>query len=553
MASRSEASAAGEAGSTPNDSGGRRVFVWTDHHADGRKAAAKICKSLQGVAAAVFLVDAEPDLHDNSDVVDVFLHEREIGGENGAAAVLKALAANTPLFGTTTLQDIDLALLGGAIGETLLDLNVPATPDVIGVFRDPSLVLLTGDSGSGKSLISAYIAAVRITSGETVLWVDADRQGRRRCAARVLGMLNVLIGEEAARRSFIEGMLVYVESLGGTAERRAEASKLVRVVKPGLIVIDALVSAAGEEEVAEGDNSGLRVRFEQRILHGVCAAADGPPPLIVLLGHLGKGIDAKDRHARGWSAALDMVDQHVRVRKRADATTDGETGEYDLESYKDRDGYWRQDGKCIATFTVVRSDDDRWIEVDRRPLRADRDTGVADDRLEKAMVEISLWLEARDEPVTRTEVKREVGGNSELLTSALDALKAAGYIDSKPGSGSRSNARLTWSVRPYRRTTPVEPARRSRGSAAVLGGSENRDESAVPAVPPLYKGELGNDDGLHQISGMIAPSFQGGPDEDPRTETAPIGDRCRLCGGPVNLTPWGSPICAAACGARAMP
>ena len=106
------------------------------------------------------------------------------------------------------------------------------------------------------------------------------------------------------------------------------------------------------------------------------------------------------------------------------------------------------------------------------------------------MAKVSSYLERQHEPVSRSEVERNIVGQGIYVRQAIDELVAGGYADESPGARGARNVTF---VKPY--PTPSDPV------ATPSRQGDHRDPVS-PSVP--YKGDGDGDGVADEVERLLA-------------------------------------------------
>ncbi len=459
---------------TRNDTLNRAAFALGQLVAGGEVDMSDALRSLEAAAGSAGLPTAEAGKTIRS------------GFQSGLEEPRKAPeSANYALDPQTT--KLRLVNLGDPLVETEperdswvpLNLNdLPDTPPVKPDLGGTNLVypgkrhVFSGPPESAKTL-AAYCILIQIARlGGTGILIDFEMGGydaRKR------------LYELGASREEIDRIL-YIEP-----EVPANAERIRRLVafNPELVVIDASAGVYALEGL--DDNKRLdvekvatlyvKVFWRERIAS-------------ILIDHVVKDSETRGRYAIGSERKLGGADVHIGFDVVSPISR-GSAGKYTLTTHKDRGGFLKRGH--IADL-ALESDP----ETHNISWRFTESVVTKDEkghfRNTKKMEQVSNELEGETEPITRAEVKRRVGGNSERCGRAITTLVREGFVTATPGARGSEMLTLT---RPY-------------SEAEDLSLSPDSD-SPVPPIPDLFSSDSGMGD---QLTRSPVPPPSGGTEPE---------------------------------------
>lgn len=336
----------------------------------------------------------------------------------------------------------------------------PITAPFLGIVYESSRVLLSGESGCGKSWYALWLVAVELLEGRSVVYVDTDDMGSARFLAR-LRALGVPDETIAARFLLVRPeRAVTEEGVERVVSAIEDDDQGVR-----LVVVDSFnpaLSLEGLDPLKTTDLDTWFVRFAKPINEAGAA--------LLVLDHIPKGSDnQKGGYAYGAERKRSGVTVHVSM-KALDPFGFGKVGRARLTVEKDRDGFLGPRGTVVGLFEMHAKPDGslvtpRMVEDATRGEDGFRPTGI--------MERVSIFLEGHEgEPVSRKVIEEGVSGRAAYVRQALDVLVAEGNVSEMEGA---RGARLYVLNEAYFEADDFEP----RGRPEVVPA---RDE--VGAIPP---------------------------------------------------------------------
>lgn len=259
-------------------------------------------------------------------------------------------------------------------------------------------------------------------------------------------------GEHATR--------LMLEDLGATPKEIAsvyyvcpegppDEADIEAIVAAGItfVVIDAAAGAydvSGLDDNARKDAEKFARMWVQPLWKRHIATA--------LIDHVVKNAETRGKYAIGSERKLGSVDVHLGLHaiKQLHRGADGLIA---VSTHKDRPGHL---ARPRAAELELRSDPDtNRITWTFRAAEQKKDAAnTTDFRPTHLMEKASRYLENLTEPVSRSQIAREVGGKREWLLVALDHLHQEGCTTETPGA---RGATLVSSLKPYRRETDPFP------------------------------------------------------------------------------------------------
>lgn len=306
-----------------------------------------------------------------------------------------------------------------------------------------------GESESGKSLILQAESARLLNLGEHVLWVDFESD-----AAQVVTMLTTFgASPDAVRERF-----TYVRPDTGLGSLSAQtALDALLENRYALAVIDGVTEALTLLTPSGGTPEEQVVHYVRKLPRRIAKQTGAA---VAQIDHVTKSKDARGRHALGSQHKLNALDGAAYVVEVSQPLGRGMRGEIVLRIAKDRPGHvrpnsgtWRaSDRTQEAARVVVDSTSGEGSVFTVQAPRGLSGQGNLPDvfRPTALMQRVSEYLETLPDPVSLRNVRDNVTGKAEYLSTALDRLVMEGYAERLPGERGSTLHKLN---RPYRESS----------------------------------------------------------------------------------------------------
>jgi AAA domain len=240
--------------------------------------------------------------------------------------------------------------------------------------------------------------------------------------------------------------------------------------KPLLVVIDAAAGAYSLEGLDDNKRQDVE-RFSRNYVtifwrNGIAT---------ILIDHVVKDAETRGRFAIGSERKLGGADVHYGF-EIVKPISRGTHGAYKIVNHKDRAGYMKR-----GHFADVKLDSDPDTHLIEWSFTEPVVTIDAQGKFRNTIImeKISRELRGVTEPLSKAEVKRRVGGNSDRAGKAIDTMLDEGFLTATSGAHGSINLTLT---RPY-----------SRNSDPLLHPDP---DAPVPPVPILFSSCSGTGDML---------------------------------------------------------
>jgi hypothetical protein len=283
--------------------------------------------------------------------------------------------------------------------------GVPEPPDLGGLFYLGRRHVVSGEAEAGKSMLLLAIAAGELGDDCGVIWLDTDDMG----PGPVLEVLRAHgVDDERISRLFA---YMRPESASEPADREYLAG-LIGERSVRLVVFDAFNAALGLEGLDPSSTVEVQ-RFLREIVTPLCELG----PAVVLPDHVVKKADERGKYAYGSERKQTGADVHLGM-KAIEPFGRGRRGRSKLTVHKDRPGFLERPSPGIF---VLDSDEERgrlsWH------IEPDHETGPAGEwRPTGYMEKVSRHLEQVQEPLSRNQIEKGVGGKAEYVRVAIDRL-----------------------------------------------------------------------------------------------------------------------------------
>jgi putative DNA primase/helicase len=352
--------------------------------------------------------------------------------------------------------------------------DLPETPPVKPDLGDTHLVypgkrhVFSGPPESAKTL-AAYCILIQVarTGGMGIL-IDFEMGGydaRKR------------LHELGASREEIDRIL-YIEP-----EVPANAERIRRLVafNPQLIVIDAsagVYSLEGLDDNKRLDVEKVSTLYVKAFWRNSIAS--------ILIDHVVKDNESRGRYAIGSERKLGGADVHLGFDVVVPISR-GTAGKYKITTHKDRGGFLKRGHLAdLALNSDPTTHNITWGFSEAVVTKDDK----GHFRPTIKMEEISKELAGEEEPVSKTEVKRRVGGNADMCGKALDALIKEGHLTVTSGPRGADLLTLT---RPYDRASDPKENPENQASGAtpsdLFSSRSGMGDQLTPSTPsPPYGG-----------------------------------------------------------------
>jgi len=254
----------------------------------------------------------------------------------------------------------------------------------------------------------------------------------------------------------------YVAPDGPPDERDIEAIVAAGVT---LVIIDAVAGAydvSGLDDNKRADAERFARSWVQPLWKRDVAS--------ILLDHVTKNAEGRGKFAIGSERKIGQADVHLGLHAVKQLHR-GADGLVRITTHKDRPAHLAR--PHAAELDLHSDPDTHRISWTFRPANED---GPATEWKPTALMEkVSRYLELKSDPVSRSQIARDVTGKREYLLAAIDHLVTDGHAAETDGA---RNARLVLSTSPYRAdNAPVPDPFPTR--------SQERDDAPVPGSPPL--------------------------------------------------------------------
>ncbi|MCL4291382.1 MAG: AAA family ATPase [Thermoleophilia bacterium] len=385
------------------------IIVIADNDDSGRKHAAEVANSLKGagIDATIALPAKGKDASDHL-AAGLGLGELTAPPED----------PETEKDTADTWQPRNLALLGERP-------QTRPTLGGIGLAYPGKRHAFTGPQESAKTL-AAYAAVLGVIhEGGAAVLIDLEMgEYDARDRLRDMGATDHDLGR-----------VHYVEP-----DTEPTTNAIARLIElhPNLVVIDA---AAGAYSLTGLDDNK---RADVELWAGVWVKPFWRAGIAtIVVDHVIKNADGRGKYAIGSERKVGGIDVHLGFEAVLELNRGGR-GLYRIVTHKDRPGYLP---RPRAAELDVRSDPDThaltWT------FRPADDTGDGADNFRPTalMERVSRHLEITGEPLSRTQLERDVKGKGSYVRQAIDALVRDGHADETTGV---RGARLVTLARPYR-------------------------------------------------------------------------------------------------------
>ena len=289
-----------------------------------------------------------------------------------------------------------------------------------------------GEPGHGKTWVSLHLVKERLEAGEAVVYFDYDEDdGGKSMAMRMLS----LGADPAAVRN-----LHYFnpQGIGRDGAQWTRMRKIIKRVKPTLVVVDTMAPAIVELGLNESDNTevGAWYRHARWLIGGV-----NPRPALVIVDHVTKNSDGGSRWARGAGDKLGRL--HAAYVVESTTPFSRETpGQINLVIAKDRGGEVGRQSETAATVKFTPSNGGQSLRIEVIPPAqaslADLAAGHT-NVVNEAQRRVTALMQAEPDKSdwSARDLKRSVNMASGVVDEALQTMVDGGLL------ATSSNGRTT--------------------------------------------------------------------------------------------------------------
>ncbi len=315
----------------------------------------------------------------------------------------------------------DLPLSWRAV--SLLDIagDPPRAPDKLsGTIYSDSSGILSGEPGTGKSMVAMALIAEEAMAGRRSLYLDLERT-----PALLLERLKL-----AGLTDKQIGLIDYVRPT-----ETATPAQLADLVAPidGVVVVDSYDAALGLF-APEARNEDVQ-RFAREFLDPLRSSG----ATVVLIDHVTKNKETRGNYSIGAQRKLAVADWHLRLEV-AEGLQRGHVGKLRIKRAKDNLGFLPRN---VGTFELTSHEHTGALSWE---VAAGTDQAEGDWKPTGLMEKVSRYVESCIEPPSRAEIEAAVTGKRDYIRQAIIALVAEDYMDeNQDGRGYRYS-----SVRIYR-------------------------------------------------------------------------------------------------------
>lgn len=310
---------------------------------------------------------------------------------------------------THSWQPIDLAALG--------DSPAPAA-SVSGLLYPGNLHLIYGEPEAVKTWLGLILCMEQIRAERHAVYVDFEMSANA-VRARLLDL--------GASERDLERFHYIAPSESMGEQIRADVAAMVCEFDPSLIVADAMAGALALHGFDGNSNADVETFYSATLAPFRTAGA-----AVVVIDHVTKDKETRGKWPIGAQRKLGGSDVGIMV-EMVTAFSRGGTGLARLRVQKDRHGALH---RPYAAEIELASDADTgrvsW-EIRQAQHRGDEET---DDAWKPTylMERVFSFLKEQSAPVSRTAVRKAVGGKKTYILQALDCLIAEGTIEETIGA-----------------------------------------------------------------------------------------------------------------------
>jgi hypothetical protein len=286
----------------------------------------------------------------------------------------------------------------------------PEPPEISGLLYPGKRHVFSGESEAGKSFLMLAVTSDELTAGHGVVWVDTDNMGDGATLERLRSL-----GVDDRRISELFAFMQPAEPLGEAAV--LDVTRWLGEHDGRLIVFDAFNATLSLHGLDPNSTADVE-KFWQRVVDPFTKRAIAA----ALPDHVVKKPDERGKYAYGSERKHTGAEVHIGL-KAIDPFGRGRTGKAKLTVHKDRPGFHERPSPLV--FVLV-SDADTGLctwKLDREAT-TDESGGFRPTNL---MEKVSDYLRLVNEPVSRSQIVKDVHGKTDYVRVAMDALLAEGY------------------------------------------------------------------------------------------------------------------------------
>lgn len=336
-----------------------------------------------------------------------------------------SIATSTPSSSTVQPKRHGASWQPVTLADYMASSYKKATPTIgsvansdVALFIPGKINTLFGQSGGGKTFFMLHVMKEEIDKGNDVAYVDYEDSPET--AIQRLRQLGSTDQEILDHLLYIQPS----EKWSPRAEQQLQQSLNSR--KVSLVVIDSV-----GESIA---NDGYNPNDDKEVVHwfdgAVSYFSKTVGAAVVLLDHVTKA-NTKNRdvdHAAGSQRKRARIDGTAYSLHVITPSSRHKDGEFEFVCRKDRNG-WRDENSVAAivkmlngqngtvTFTVTQPTD-----TTRKPFSPTR-----------CMEKISQLLQSQTEPMSKSEIARNIKNGNDIVSAAIDRLVAEGFCQQTEG------------------------------------------------------------------------------------------------------------------------
>ena len=353
-----------------------------------------------------------------------YLAHRDHGGDMTATA--RAIAGHTPTTPTmaggdddteltaTTWEDHDLTAIVEGTDAELVPTILTRT-DSASLIYPGRINMVFGESGTGKTWVALQAATQMIAQGRHVTYIDLEDHPRT--------LVRRLEGLGAAKGDIIAHLHYKRPEIASARFAVDSIRDLVDGPGTELVILDSWGEALALFGVDQNDDHGV-AHFTQTILRPWTRLGAA----VLLLDHIPKAEDSPKLFAIGSQRKRAAIDGAAYRVNQVKAFGRGVNGRVTLTTAKDRSGNYPQ-GSVAAEIDIA--SDGEQIRLRISPPEA-RDEQGRPQRPTTLMTKVSRELAGHIGELTKSEIRKMVGGKGQFVDVAVDKLAEEGYLAPVP-------------------------------------------------------------------------------------------------------------------------
>jgi hypothetical protein len=308
------------------------------------------------------------------------------------------------------------AVLSGIVDGTL----PPMAPEVLAVQGAGCLLYvgrvngIHGHSNAGKSWTALLACAQQLKAGQSTIYIDYEDTAQ--------GVLERLVRTFRVRPKIIRERFIYISPTGRFAPDAVR--RQVERLSPSLVVFDSTGESLAMDGFGPNNDEDVAAWFQQAPRF---VAELGPA--VLLLDHNPKFSEGDSLWPIGSQRKRSAITGAQYLQKVVTPFSKQQSGRSRIVCAKDRLGNYAE-GETVAELKVdVRDERSRFTLEAPLPREV-----VAEQTYKARLVAICNVLAEADKPVSKSTLRKAVGGDTSEAGRAIDWLVDSGYIERLPGA-----------------------------------------------------------------------------------------------------------------------